>query len=99
MDTKLKDYVDSKIIKYTFYARDFTKTDIDFVNTFCKEFYNDDRKLMILDLIRYKADNMALNILNEKIDFIYNDLLNRIDNKEHIEDKKPNVFKGFSQEK
>ena len=46
---ELKDYIEDRIRKYTFHAKNFSKEDMDFVDTFCKDCYDNNRKLMVLD--------------------------------------------------
>ena len=74
----IKEHVEGIIEKHTFRAKNFTINDMEYVDNFCKEFYDNNRKLMIMDLIRYKAENSAVLILDEKINFIYDELHNKI---------------------
>lgn len=92
-EEKLKDYVENKIYTYMFKAKNFSKNDMDFVNTYCKERYDNNRKLMILDLIKYKEDNVLFNIVNEKINFIYERMLEY--HREDNEDEEP-IKKGWA---
>ena len=71
---------------------------MDYVDEFCKLNYDNNRKVMILDLIRYKEENMATILLNEKINVIYKELSNRIDDltpKKEVKEKKKVAWKGF----
>lgn len=101
MSEKIKEYVESKIKRYTFIAKNFKQEDMNLVDDFCKMNYDNNRKIMILDLIRYKSENIPINLLNDKINFIYNDLLEKIDiKKEKIKEKpKENKWKGFGDKK
>jgi len=94
----MKEYVEEKIERYTFHAKNFTKDDMRYVDEYCKKFYDNNRKLMILDLIRYKSENSAVILLDEKINFIYEDLYNRIQElkpREKKEEVKKREWKGF----
>lgn len=99
---RLDKYVEDKIHRYFFVAKNFTSKDMEYVDSYCKERYDNNRKVMILDLIRNKEENIILNMLNEKINFVYNDLLekyNQINPKIEKEEKpKKKVWKGFSVE-
>lgn len=97
----IKEYVEDKIIKYTFWAKNFNKEDMDYVDAYCKKVYDNNRKLMILDLIRYKEENIPLILLNNKINLIYEDLHNRVSKLEIKKEEpkvevKKKVWKGFS---
>ena len=96
----INDYVENRIKKFWFVAKNFKKEDMDFVDEFCKEHYDNNRKVMILDLIRYKNENTPLMLLNEKINFIYQELNTQIQKLTSKEDKiePKKIWKGFSQE-
>lgn len=66
---ELKDYIEDRIRKYTFHAKNFSKEDMDFVDTFCKDCYDNNRKLMVLDLIKNKISKSEITILDDKLDY------------------------------
>lgn len=100
MSDEIKEYVEKKIRTYWFEAKNFKKEEMDFVDTFCKENYDNNRRLMILDLIRYKEENLPILIFNDKINFIYKELHDRLSKletkKEELKEQKK-VWKGFSE--
>ncbi len=95
---KLDKYVENKIYRLNFVAKNFTKEDMDCVDSFCKARYDNNRKLMILDLIRYKEENIPLTILNDKLNLMYSELssLIKISEPEVKEEvKKKSVWGGL----
>lgn len=74
---ELAEHVEEKIIRYMFMAKNFTKDEMDFVDRYCKEMYGNNRKLMIMDLIRYKEENLPLVLINEKVDYLFQVINNK----------------------
>ena len=107
----LKEKVESKIIKYTMYAKNFNKKEYWDTDKYCKEHYNDNRRQMILDLIRYKEEDFKIKMLDDKIILLYNDFDTRIrkiedylitvlkENNQLTEEKKKPTWKGFGDNK
>lgn len=101
MMSEFQDYIEDKISKYMFKAKNFTKEEMDRVDEYCKLNYGNDRKKMILTLIHLVENHLIVNLLDEKINYISTELLNRI---EELEKKiSPNEkksgkisWKGFS---
>ena len=100
----LKKYVDEKITKYTFHAKNFDKEEMDRVDAYCKKYYGNDRKKMILTLITMVENNVLYNILNDKVELLTQRVIDELDKvyklvkpKEDKEDKKSS-WKGFSEE-
>jgi len=91
-DKNIKEYVENKIVKITFKAKNFTQGEIDFVDEYCKARYDNNRKLMILDLIRYKEENVLFELLNEKINYLYDQINSK---KEEPKKEKKVSWKGF----
>lgn len=79
-DSTVED-IERKIIRddLTFHAKGFSIDEMKSVDEYCKKIYGNNRKLMIFDLIRYKDDNTAVTILNDKINFIYDDINKRLE--------------------
>ncbi len=100
MSEDMNDYVESKIRKYNFFAKNFSKEDMNIVDTYCKDYYDNNRKLMIMDLIRYKEENIPITLLNDKINMVFETLSDKIKKQEVKEEKKPKIskWKGFSKE-
>jgi hypothetical protein len=93
----MKEYVEDKIIKYLFKAKNFSKEEMDFVDEYCKERYDNNRKLMLLDLIRYKEENLAFALLYERILQLEELILENKKAKEEPEKKKKVSWKGLSE--
>jgi len=97
--TEMAEYVEEQITRFLFKAKNFTIDELNYVDNFCKEFYDNNRKLMILDLIRYKTENSAVILLDEKINNLYDYFENKINNlkeENKIEDKEnKKSWKGF----
>jgi hypothetical protein len=102
-EKKLDKYVEEKIRKLVFVAKNFTLEDMEYVDTYCKERYDNNRKVMILDLIKYKEEQLPFILLNEKMNFLFNDLnkkLKMLEKKEEKEEEpKPRKWKGFATSK
>ena len=73
---KLKNFVEERILRYTFHAKNFSKEDMDRVDEYCKANFGNDRKKMILTLITMMEDNVNIKLLNDKINFVV-DLCNQ----------------------
>lgn len=76
---EIKDYIESKILKYTFHAKNFTKEDMDKVDTYCKNGFGNDRKKMILTLITMVEDNVKIKLLNDKFELFATNVANEFD--------------------
>ena len=95
-DKTLKEYVESKIEKWTFKAKDFSIEELNVVDEYCKQNYGNNRKLMIMDLIRYKDENVAIFLLNDKINYLYEEVQSLKGTENKVEEKKKYEWKGFS---
>lgn len=103
----LKKYVDDKIMRYTFRAKNFDQVEMDRVDDYCKLHFGNDRKKMILTLISQAEGNLLYNMLNDKIDLLGANMVNQLDNiykeldinnnKETPVEKKSS-WKGFSKD-
>ena len=79
---KLQDYVEDKIFKGYMVVGNLKLDEFKIIDEFCKEHYDDNRKRMLLDLIRDRQENISTILLDDKITLIYEFLINRI---EHLE--------------
>ena len=91
-------YVEDKITKITLKAKNFSVEEMEAVDDYCKKIYDNNRKLMILDLIRYKEENLALNLLDDKLNFLFQEV-QKLQGKKEEPGKKKVSWKGFSGEK
>lgn len=102
----LKEFVEDKIRPITFYAKNFSKEEIIRVDEYCKLHFGNDRKKMILTLITLVENNVLYDALNDKLDLMFINLSEEIDNikkelnteqtiKEKTKPKKVS-WKGFS---
>jgi len=107
-DKVMKEYVEDKIMKYTFHAKNFSKEDMERVDEYCKKHYGNDRKKMILTLITLVEDNIAIKILDDKMNLFASSVFTELDNinkqinqdnnkKEKVESKA--AWKGFGDKK
>ena len=76
---ELKEKIEEKIVKYTMYAKNFSKKEYWDIDKYCKENYDNNRRQMILDLIRYKNDDFKMKMLDDKIILIYNEFNTRLE--------------------
>ena len=100
--TNMKEYVEDKIFTYTFHAKNFSKEDMALVDDYCKIHYGNDRKKMILTLITLVENNVAVSLLDDKMNLFATQVFDEIDNinkQLNITDnkeEKPRVgWKGF----
>lgn len=107
MDDKtddIKEFVDSRILKLTLKAKNFSKEEMDFVDAYCKLHFGDDRRKMILTLITMVESNHNIKLLDDKYEAeminLYDELdkvyerLNALDDKKEERPKKMS-WKGF----
>lgn len=102
MSERIDEFVEEKILKITFRAKNFSKEEMDTVDEYCKENYDNNRKLMVLDLIRYKEENIPIIILNDKINFLYEKLnikIKSLEKEPDVSEKDKKTWKGFSESK
>jgi len=106
-ETKFKDYVDDKIRRYTFWAKNFTQKDMDLVDVYCKKYFGNDRRKMILSLIAFAENDVRVNLLDDKINLISEKFITEIEalsdrikqvEKEEDKPKEKISWKGFSKE-
>ena len=102
--TNIKDYVENKIGRFTFHAKNFDKDEMDRVDEYCKRYYGNDRKKMILTLITLVENNVLYNILNDKVELLTENFIRELEkvyklvkpNKEQEETEPSRVsWKGF----
>ena len=105
---KLQDYVEEKIFKNYMVIGNININEFKIIDDFCKEHYDDNRKRMLLDLIKDRQENISTILLDDKITLIYDTLLTRIEylektlnilHEDKIEPKqeiKKPTWKGFS---
>ena len=78
-DDKLKKYVEEKIFKNYMIIGNITIDEFKDIDAYCKEYFNDNRKLMVTSLINYHKGDTTSRILDDKITLMYNNLLARIE--------------------
>ena len=66
-EKSLKTFVEDKIMKITFRAKNFDAVEMNRVDNYCKLHFGDDRKKMILGLITMMENNSLISSLDGKI--------------------------------
>ena len=107
-DDKLKKYVEGKIFKNYMVIGNLSIDEFKEIDEYCKEYFNDNRKIMVSSLINYHKGDTTSRILDDKITLIYNNLLARIEKvesalglfleKEEPTKKEKPTWKGFKTE-
>ncbi len=97
----MKTYVEDKIFTYTFHAKNFSKEDMKRVDEYCKAHYGNDRKKMLLTLITLVEDNVAVKLIDDKLNLLASTVFKELDNinkeitPENKEKPKRPSWKGF----
>jgi len=107
MKETLKSHVESKIFKGYMIIGNLTQEEFKVIDDYCKLNFEDNRRQMILNLLRYYDGDTAVKLLDDKLYLIYEELTSRIEvlekilqaavPKENDDIKKP-VWKGFKAE-
>ena len=110
-DKDLQSFVEDKIMRITFRAKNFSKEEMDRVDKYCKLHFGNDRKKMVLGLITMMENNTMIDTLNKRMDGItdaigqelnniYNILNHKEDKKEEPDKEEPKKkkvsWKGFT---
>ena len=98
----LSKYVEGKIFKGYMAVSRLSEEEFSIIDVFCKENFHDNRRRMILELIKEYNNNTAVRLLDDKLYLIYDDLSTRIEaleaqlkgNDTPTESKRP-VWEGF----
>ncbi len=95
----LKSHVEKKIFKGYMIVSKLSEEEFKYIDDFCKYNFEDNRRLMILALIKHYHDNIAVNLLDDKLALIYEHLNDRLENIENgntnTEPKKRPTWEGF----
>jgi len=105
MKETLKSHVEGKIFKGYMIIGNLKEEEFKLIDEYCKNNFEDNRRQMILNLIRYYDGDTSVRLLDDKLLLIYEDLSGRIDkieqylniiaNNEIIPEKKKTEWKGF----
>ena len=94
MSGTLTEHVESKIIKTTLHIKNFSSDELKLIDTYCKKKYDNNRRQMILDLIRQDEHDIFHQIIDDKMMLIYDNLNKRI---ESLEDFKTTINKVYKE--
>lgn len=102
-ENTLKKHVEGKIFKGYMVISNLSEEEFKFIDGYCKNNFSDNRKRMILSLLKYNG-GIALELLDDKLALIYEDLNARLlklefndalETEELEEAAKKNTWKGF----
>jgi len=98
----LKSHVEGKIFKGYMIISNLSEEEFKLIDDYCKNNFEDNRRQMILNLIRYYDGDTAVRLLDDKLFLIYEDVNNRLEilekqSQQPVVDKpkEPIVWKGF----
>lgn len=97
----LKSHVENKIFKGYMIISKLSTDEFKYIDEFCKYNFENNRRLMVLALIKHYEDNVAVNLLDDKLALVYESINTRLENLEQgnitKEPIKKNTWKGFKQ--